>query len=291
MTRFTARQLTVFLLALGVLLSLPALAEPPTRITAGAEHEGSIETRNAAVEVGDDARVNGNISARNGGVRIGERVTAGDIETRNGSVSIGAGSQLGGIQSRNGSIRIGTGSTVARIETRNGGIEIGRDSTVGGAVESRNGKIDVATNVTVSGDLEARNGAIELAPEALVEGSVASRNGDIQLQQAQVTGNVTSLTGDLILRQASQVGGNLVIEISEGAGERGWFGFGSARYPEAGSISILEGSEVAGDVIIALPEDYDREPPTVRVDASSRVMGAIRVDSRVSTVIDGQSGG
>jgi hypothetical protein len=282
------RQLSIFLLALGVLVSLPALAEPPTRIAAGAEHEGSIETRNAAVEVGDDARINGNISARNGSVRIGERVMAGDVETRNGGVSTGAGSQLGSVESRNGSISIGAGSKVARLQTRNGGITIENDSTVAGAVESRNGKIDVADNVTVNGDLEARNGAIELAPDAVVQGNVTSRNGAIQLHQAQVTENVTSRTGDLILRQASKVGGNLVIEISESSGERGWFGFGRSRYPEAGNIEILEGSEVTGDVIVILPEDYDRDPPTVTVDASSRVLGEIKVDSRVVPVIEGR---
>lgn len=285
------RPLAVAVLVLGMLVQLPALAETPSRIAAGAVHEGSVQARNGVVEVGDDARVDGDISARNGSVRIGQRVSAGNIQTRNGSVTTGAGGRLGSVESRNGSINIGPGSTVADLETRNGGIRLGRDSAVSGAVETRNGRIDVAESVAIGGDVQARNGAIELAPEALVEGSVTSRNGAVRLQQARVAGHVTSRTGDLVLRQASTVGGNLVIEISESTGERRWFGFGRARYPEAGKIEILDGSEVTGDVIVILPEDYDRDPPTVTVDASSRVLGQVLVDSRVQLLIDGQTSG
>jgi len=111
---------------------------------------------------------------------------------------------------------------------------------------------------------------------------VQNRNGHIHLQQAQVKQNLTSRSGDLVVRDGSKVGGDLIIEIDENTGNQGWFGFGNTTYPKAGNIEILQNSEVAGNVIVRLPEDYDQEIPTITIDDSSRVLGEIMVDERVS---------
>jgi cytoskeletal protein CcmA (bactofilin family) len=181
-------------------------------------------------------------------------------------------------------VLLGADTRVASLESRNGAIRVGASSRIEGNASTRNGKIELDQNVRVSGSLEARNGAIDLASGVSVDGDVKTRNGQIELNQALVKRSVSSRTGDLLLRNGSRVDGDLIIEITEQSGERSWFGFGGTRYPDAGNIELLGDSEVGGDIIVRLPEDYDGELPTVTIDASSRVTGELAIDERVRVV-------
>ena len=264
--------------------ALSAGAAVAADIAPGTVHEGDLESRNNAISIGDDARVEGNISARNGSVRIGDRVSAGDIETRNGGVRTGIGGEFGRVESRNGSIVLGADSRAAELESRNGALRIGASSRIGGSTSTRNGKIELDPNVQVAGSLEARNGSISLANGVSVQGEAKTRNGQIQMDQAMVKQNVSSQSGDLLIHNGSRVDGDVIIDISEQSGERRWFGFGGNRYPDAGNIEILGGSVVGGNIIVRLPEDYDRDIPTVTIDSESQVNGEIMVDERVEVI-------
>lgn len=143
----------------------------------------------------------------------------------------------------------------------------------------------------VHGDAKTRNGSIRMAPASTVDGNVSTRNGSADLDSAHIARNLRGWAGDLSLRNASRVDGNVIIKIRENSGGSGWFSRWRSQYTEAGDINILEGSEVGGDVIVSLPIDYDEKMPVIRIDASSRVHGNVKVDERLELHIEGQVGG
>ncbi|QOC24058.1 hypothetical protein IC757_08135 [Wenzhouxiangella sp. AB-CW3] len=280
-------------LVVSMSLALPLQASERINISAGAHHEGTVETRNSAISIDDGARIDGDVRSRNGSVSLGDQVVASDISTRNGGVRTGRDGQFGRISTRNGSISIGDGTHAERLGTRNGSLSIGRDSIIDNGVRTRNGSISVDSNVRVTEEVRTRNGRIHIKSGSEVSGPVSTRNGDIELQGAHVT-SLQTLSGDMIVRDNSRVDGDVTIEITiDHSGRRGgFFGLGSARtYPEAGSVRILGGSEVRGDIVITLPEDYTEDLPTVEVDADSHVLGNLRIDERVNLVVNGRIDG
>lgn len=280
--------------ATALCIAMPLQASERVNLASGSHHEGSIDNRNSSVTVGDDVRVDGHIRSRNGRITLGERVVAEDVATRNGSVQSGPGGRFGDISARNGSISIGAGSRTHHIASRNGSIDVGLDSEVEGEVRTRNGSIRIDPGTQVRDGVRTRNGRIHLDRGVSVGGEVRTRNGDIDVVEAHVNGHLRSLSGDLNVRDSSRIGGNVVIEItSDNAGRRSsFFGLGGSRiYPEAGSIYILGGSEVTGDLILTLPADYDEEAPVVEIDANSHVHGNVRVDERVQLIVEGRVDG
>lgn len=275
-------------------VAMPVQASERISIPAGAHHEGTLETRNSPITVGDGVEIEGDIRSRNGSLTIGDEVVAGDVSTRNGSVTLGQGGRFGDVSTRNGSVRINSGTEARSISTRNGSISISSDSVIDGKVRTRNGSVRLEQNTRVADDVRTRNGRIALEPGVEVAGHATTRNGDISLERAHVGRNLQSRGGDLTVRDGSRIGGDAVIELTESqAGRRGgFFGMGGTRtYPEAGDIRILGGSEVDGDIVVSLPADYDERVPTVKIDADSRVHGNLRIDERVELIVDGQVGG
>lgn len=288
--RSTTQAFLAAIVGLGLATSGPAQASDSISIPAGTQHNGSLETRNSPISIGNESAVDGNVQSRNGSIVIGDSVTARNISTRNGSIGLGQGGQFGGIETRNGAIEVGAETRVDRIETRNGSIAIGNGAEVAGDVRSRNGGIRGSENTRIAGDVGNRNGTVQFATGSEIVGSITTRNGNIDLTRTSVGRDLKSLGGDVIVRAGSRIGGNVVIEIDEDAAGRrgGWFGFGGQiTYPEAGDIRILDGSEINGDVILLLPAEYDGELPTVEIDSTSSVLGNLRVDHRVALIVDG----
>jgi len=288
-------------LSAAFLLSAAAFASEPIRIEAGATHSGVLETRNSGIRIGDEARIDGRVVSRNGSIEVGRSVVSGDVSARNGAIRMGADgqfgdvvnrngtielgerSQAGRVESRNGSLVIGASSRTGELETRNGSITIGEGSEVGG-VETRNGSIRGQSGVIVQGNIDSRNGGVRLGADSIVSGGITSRNGNIELDQTIVGRNLQGRGGDIAVR-GSRIDGDVTIEVAE-HDRSGWLWFRSHHsWSDAGSIRILDGSEIGGDVVLLLPDDYDGKMPTVEVDASSSVSGSLRVDGRANLKI------
>jgi hypothetical protein len=302
--------LAALLVAAALAIPLQAVASA-IHIESGSIKDGSLETRNNPIRIGDDVSVDGNIGSRNGSITLGERVSAGNVTTRNGSIGIGSGCQVervstrngsirigsdcqaGGLDSRNGQISVASGSRIERVVSRNGAIVLGDQVTVDGTARTRNGGVQVGANTEVGGNVVTRNGRIALAPGSQVSGKVATRNGNIHLDGALIGQDLETMSGEVMLRNVSQVDGDLVIDLEEAtASQRGFLWFGrSANFPDVGSVHILEGSQLGGDLVIQLPADYDGKLPEVHIDAASSVLGNVRVDHRVKLSIDGTVAG
>lgn len=277
------------IVALVACLALVAGAAASDRVDLadGSRHAGDLVTRNGPIYIGNDVEVDGSVETRNGAVRIGDDGRFGDIGSRNGAITLGAGNQLGEVTTRNGSIELGSGNQAQALDTRNGNIVVGSGSRVDGPVHTRNGSVRIGHDSEVSASVTTRNGRIALNPGSRVAGQLESRNGAIEIEQAEVGQEVTSRSGNIELRRSSRVGGDVVIDVAEISG--GWRLFGGrVNYGDAGHIRILDDSLVEGNVIIRLPGNYNGEMPTVTVAADARVLGTIRVDSRVGLNIDGE---
>lgn len=274
----------------GLALAGTALASDRVDLADGSRHAGDVLTRNGPVRIGNDVEVQGAVETRNGAVRIGDLSRTGAVSSRNGAIAVGNGNRLGEVSTRNGSIELGAGNEVKSLDTRNGSITVGSGSRVDGLVHTRNGSIRLAEAVEVSGSVSTRNGRIQLGRDTRVAGQLESRNGAIHLDQAEVGQEVLTRAGDIELRSGSRVGGDLQIELAELSG--GWRIFGGrVKYSDAGHIRILDDSVVEGDVIIRLPSNYNGETPSITVGPDARVVGRVRVDSRVELDIQGEVGG
>ncbi len=267
-----------------------AIASDRIDIADGSSHVGDLSARSGPIRIGSEVDIDGSVSTRNGAIRIGDDSRLGDIDSRNGAITLGARNQAGDVSTRNGSIELGDDSHALSLDTRNGSIAIGAGGRIDGQVHTRNGTIRVGQLAEVLGSVSTRNGSIQLHPGSSVAGQVESRNGAIRLEQANVGQEVTSRAGNIELHLGSRVGGDVIIEISEQSGGRRLFGR-SVDYNDAGHIRILDDSVVEGDVIIRLPANYNAEIPSLTIAPKARVLGQVRVDSRVELNIDGEVAG
>lgn len=273
-------------IALLVLAVSAACANEPVRIEAGGHREGPVETRNGAVFVGNEATVDGDVKSRNGAISLGSGVTAGRLDTRNGAITAKEGGRFGDVSTRNGSIDLGANSRAGVVSSRNGRIDVGPDSEVHG-LEARNGSIEGGTSVRVREGATSRNGSVFFDRGSRIGGNVSTRNGGIHLRGVEAGSSLQSRAGDIRLDGGTEVAGDVRIEVGpDDANVSGflWF-FSTKSFPDAGDIHVLEGSTVRGDLVVRLPDDYDAEPPTVTVDADSRVEGTVRVDARAELAI------
>jgi DUF4097 and DUF4098 domain-containing protein YvlB len=115
----------------------------------------------------------------------------------------------------NKSIRIDDNSTTGDVDSVNGSIHIGSNSFVN-SVESVNGAIKLGNDVTVDRNVDAVNGAITLQPGCEVGGRVGTVNGGIRLENARIAGDVETVNGQLRILNGSEVAGNVVVRESRG---------------------------------------------------------------------------
>lgn len=198
---------------------------------------------NQSIQVDDGTRMDGGLSTVNGAIRIGaDCEIGGQVSNVNGSIQVGANSQIAGAKNVNGSISLGNGSHSGDIRTTNGSLTFGDDVVINGNASTTNGRIRGGERVRVNGNLSAVNGTLNLASGSHVEEKVSTVNGSIAL--------VNSRAGEL--------------------------------ETTAGSISLLEGSVIDGDLRVRKPSSgSNRETPTIIIGKNSKVGGKLEFEREV----------
>lgn len=186
--------------------------------TSGAVTVGAGATLNAhvtsaaAVTIGANGNVGGNISTTTGAVLVGAgTVLKGNISTVDGGVTLGVGTVVSGSisTSNTGAISVGASSSVGgNISTAIGAITIGADSLIGGSISSSvNGAIGLGETVSVAGGVTSATGAITLGANNVVNGPIASTvEGAITLGAfSQAGSTVTSASGAITIGAGGSV--------------------------------------------------------------------------------------
>lgn len=172
-----------------------------------------------------------------------------DISKVFGGIDIDEGAVVGDLDSVNGSISIDDGSTAGKVETVNGGIKV-RDDVSVRSLETVNGGIRAGYNLKVDNDVSTVNGGISLKRGTVVTDDISTVNGKIDIRETEVGGNVETVNGDVLILDGSVVFGDIIFE--KNGGSSFWSG--------------------------------DR--PTLTIDGSSAVKGAIRLYREVKLDID-----
>ena len=181
----------------------------------------------------------------------------------NKSLTVGSNTQVKNVETVNGSIQLENQSTAEEVETVNGSIQVGENVSVS-TLETVNGSIVTGSGLKVSGDVETVNGRIEIGGGSTVQGSVSTVNGRVTLEQVTVTGDAETVNGGLQL-QGSRIGGNAEMVN--------------------GRIELVDGSIVAGDLIVRKPKGNNwnwgkqPKPPVVIVGEGSEVRGKLLIEN------------
>ena len=141
----------------------------------------------------------------------------------------------------NKSIRIDDNTTAGDVDSVNGSIRIGANSFVD-SVESVNGSIKLGNDVTVDKGIDAVNGSITVEAGCAVGGNVETVNGGIRLEHAMVSGDVETINGQLRILQGSEVAGNVIVRKP-----KSWWGSNNRRKPVR--VEIGENVIVRGDLV------------------------------------------
>lgn len=141
----------------------------------------------------------------------------------------------------NKSIRIDDNTTAGNVDSVNGSIRIGANSFVD-SVESVNGSIKLGNDVTVDKGIDAVNGSITVEAGCEVGGNVETVNGGIRLEHAMVSGDVETINGQLRILQGSEVAGNVIVREP-----KSWWSSNNRRKPVR--VEIGENVIVHGDLV------------------------------------------
>jgi hypothetical protein len=182
------------------------------------------------------------------GINQTVRVADGEVldsgrSTVNGSVIIGADCEVHGTcRTVNGRVVVGAGSQVGGLQTVNGSIRLDETVSVTGDLETVNGSIDLAEHVSVAGGVETVNGSLTIGTGGSVADDVSSVNGRIQVATSEIGGDVVTTNGNVSLLDHTQVAGNIIVK---------------GRTPRDGEpleILITGASVVQGDIIVRHPD-------------------------------------
>jgi len=181
--------------------------------------------------------------------------------TVNGNVSIGAGCEVrGACRTVNGRVTVGAGSRVGGLQTVNGSIKLADEVSVDGDLGTVNGSITLAENVTVDGSVDTVNGSFAIEPGGSISSDVATVNGSIRVTSSRVGGSLFTTNGDISLLDHSQVAGDVIVK-------------GKTRHDRKHrEIRISGGSVVEGDIIVR----YAKRKVTVILSDGGQVKGEIR---------------
>jgi len=141
----------------------------------------------------------------------------------------------------NKNIRIDDNTTAGDVDSVNGSIRIGANSFVD-SVESVNGSIKLGNDVTIDKGIDAVNGSVTVEAGCEVGGNVETVNGGIRLEHAMVSGDVETINGQLRILQGSEVAGNVIVREP-----KGWWGSNNRRKPVR--VEIGENVIVRGDLV------------------------------------------
>lgn len=204
-------------------------------------------------------------SSINQGIQVTDgQVVDGDLSTVNGAIQIGAGCEVNGrLANVNGSIQVGPNSRVGPIRNVNGSIDLAA-GTQAGPTETVNGSIRLAEQVSISGSVSAVNGQVTAGQESFIDGDFSTVNGRLAMSPgSRVSGQVSTVNGGINLDQARA--GSLVTTN--------------------GSIELLNGTVVEGELRVREPARLGRDVPTVLIGAEVRVDGRLRFERPVELFI------
>lgn len=119
----------------------------------------------------------------------------------------------------NKSIKIGDNATIGNVDSVNGAIRIGDNSFVK-SIDAVNGSIKLGSDVAVDKGIDAVNGSISLEPGCEVGGNIESVNGSIKMANTSVAGYIETYNGKLRILEGSEVAGNVMVRKSKGWGSK-----------------------------------------------------------------------
>lgn len=163
------------------------------------------------------------------------------IDKVNGAIRTEAGTEYGDLKTVNGSIRVAEGVVARSVETVNGSVSVDRLARVD-SVETVNGSIQLRADASVDSEAETVNGSITLEAGSAVQGRVETVNGAIRLTQARIGGGIETVNGDIDVLDGSRVAGGIVMRKPS----MGWFNNNTSRTPKVtiGANSVVEGKLV-----------------------------------------------
>lgn len=201
---------------------------------ASSRFNGNIQTRSAAINIGDLSVINGSLETVVAGViNVGANShVTGNINTVSGAVNIGANSQVdgsitsrlagvitlganvtvgGNLKTMSGAINVGAQSNVTGylLSTLAGAITVGDNATVGGGVGTRSGAITVGTGSSSGGSVcTSKAGAVTINDRATVAGNISTNDGAITVGDlSKVKGSVNAVSGAVTVASSANVGG------------------------------------------------------------------------------------
>jgi predicted acyltransferase (DUF342 family) len=154
----------------------------------------------------------------------------------------------------NKSIKIGMDAVVGDVESVNGSVRIGDGSSVN-SVETVNGSIKIGSGVGISHDISAVNGAISLHQGCEVGGNIETVNGGITLERTLVSGGVETVNGQISILDGSEINGDVVVRQN-----KGW----SLGKRKPVPVEIGENVVVHGNLVF-------KQPVRLRLHESARV--------------------
>jgi len=179
-----------------------------------------------------------------------------EISRVNQGISIEGAERVGDVSSVNGGIRIADGASAFEVSTINGSITLGDGVQVSSA-QTVNGRIRVGSDVTVQGSLETVNGSIRTGSGTHVEKAIETVNGSISVRNTQVGEDIETANGNIELLNGSVVAGDLIVR-----GKHQWW-----------------------DRLF----DFSRKRPDITIDGDSRVLGDIHLYQEVDLHISGDA--
>jgi hypothetical protein len=158
-----------------------------------------VETRNGAVEIATQARVNGQVETRNGQIKITDASVSQGVITRNGRVQLEGVLVTGDVQSRNGKIEIDGASRI------DGDVVIDLSDL---QVSGRSFGVQTELEIVIGGDTEVIGSVVLRLPKE----DRSHHTGTVRIGHGvSVLGEVVVTTG-VITDLQGQIDGGLVVE-------------------------------------------------------------------------------
>ncbi len=149
-------------------------------------------------------------------VLAGTASSAGAV-TVNGNVLVGEHVDVaqGDFRTVNGDIRIGAGAQVDACTSVHGRITVGEGARTG-PLEAVNGDLAVARAALVNGPINLVNGKVRIDHETRVIGNVGTVNGESEIHGSVVGGNVVNYNGAITITEGTEVLGDVIVRDTVG---------------------------------------------------------------------------
>ncbi len=178
---------------------------------------------NEDIVVPDGATATSGARTVNGDVVIGRNavVEDGQLATVNGNIRVKAGAKVNDCTTVNGNVTVAEAATTGRLESINGNLKIAREVHVRGDIKLTNGEADLKEGSVVDGNLATIHGGIQMTG-ATVTGDVTNYSGGMQIMDGSVIkggltvrkpkGYDSNKTPVIIIGRDSEVHGAMVFE-------------------------------------------------------------------------------